>query len=394
MKHKIKKNLYLIITSIVFGFSVIFSAVIFISLEVEGELNRTSVGFIYLGDKSPNQYQSILSSEVNRWSNTANYTVYFQEYKHELDMTYFSFDITKTIQLLRKNINNRAYFSLSMENQLQLEQDLRDQFTNLIIDEFDLERFVEDILRDMQVLFVKKEYQLETYLNEEISKTVIDVTQVTHIALDDVDFISEHIEEIVIPKNQRFSLLQALSNLSLTNNQLSIIASGIQGVVDVSSMSGFTYEQNRILPSWSTPGQNVRILQVNKYDFTFFNHLNYALTVTIEKIDDTTLEFKLIGYPYVTHYQVVSVDLMVIPFATHIYQDDQIVSHPDVEIIDSETETLYRLKVQDGIDGLVIFYYREVTPLNETTYAYRIYDEQYLPIPEIYYEYLVIKEGI
>lgn len=394
MKHKIKKNLYLIITSIVFGFSVIFSAVIFISLEVEGELNRTSVGFIYLGDKSPSQYNSILSLEVNRWANNANYTVYFQEYTYDIEMAYFTFDITKTLQLLRKNINNRAYFTLSTENQLLLEQDLRNQFTDLIIDEFDLESFVDDILRDLQVLFVKKEYQLETYLNEDISKTVIDVTQVTNVALDDVDYISEHIEEIIIPKNQRFSLLQTLSHLTLTNNQLSIIASGIQGVVDISSMSGFTYEQNRILPPWSTPGQNVRILQVNKYDFTFFNHLNYALSVSIEKIDDITLEFKLIGYPYVTNYQVVSVDLMVIPFATIIYQDSQIVDDPNVEIIDSETETLYRLKIQDGIDGLVVFYYREVTQLNEDTYSYRIYDEQYLPTPEIYYEYLVIKEGI
>ena len=190
MKHKIKKNLYLIITSIVFGFSVIFSAVIFISLEVEGELNRTSVGFIYLGDKSPSQYNSILSLEVNRWANNANYTVYFQEYTYDIEMAYFTFDITKTLQLLRKNINNRAYFTLSTENQLLLEQDLRNQFTDLIIDEFDLESFVDDILRDLQVLFVKKEYQLETYLNEDISKTVIDVTQVTNVALDDVDYIT------------------------------------------------------------------------------------------------------------------------------------------------------------------------------------------------------------
>ena len=394
MKHKIKKNLYLIITTIVFGFSVIFSAVVFISLEVEGELNRTSVGFIYLGDKSQSQYGSILSQEVNRWANNANYTLFFQEYTHDIDMSLFTFDLTKTLQLLRKNLNNRAYFTISVENEALLEQGLRDQFTDIIIDEFDIESFIDDIMRDMQVLFVKKEYQIETYLDENISRTIIDVTQITQIDPDDTNYISEHIDEIIIAKNQRFSLLQSLAHLTLTNNQLSIIASGIQGVVDVSSMSGFTYEQNRILPPWSTPGQNVRILQVNKYDFTFFNHMNYALSISIEKIDEQTLEFKLIGYPYITHYQIVKVDLMVIPFATLIYQDSQIVSHPDVEIIDSETETFYRLKIQDGVDGLVVFYYREVTRLHEDTYSYRIYDEQYLPTPEIYYEHLVIKEGI
>ncbi|MDX9691704.1 MAG: hypothetical protein RBT45_04550 [Acholeplasmataceae bacterium] len=394
MIHKFKKNLYLIITAITFGLSVIFAAVIFISLEVEGELNRTSVGFIYLGDKTENQYSSILSQEINKWSNEAIYTVYFQEYTFDLDLSLFDFDNSKTLQLLRTNVNNRAYFDLSETNEALLENQLRQQFSDEIIEEFDMESFVDDVISDMQLLFIKKEYQLESYLSESIAETVIDSTTITLINVLDVNRIVDTVTEIIIPKNSRFSLLKALESYTLTNNQLSIIASGIQGIVDVTSMSGFSYEQNRILPIWSTPGQNVRILQVNKYDFTFFNHLNYELTVTIDQVDEQTLEFRLIGYPFVTTYEVVAVDLMIIPYPTLYYDNETIISDPNVEITDSETETYYRLKVQDGIDGLVIYYYREVTQLNEDMMSYRIYDEQFLPTPEIYYEYLVVKEVI
>jgi hypothetical protein len=373
---------------------VIFAAVIFITLEVEGELNRTSVGFVYLGDKNENQYGSILSQEINQWMNEAMYTIYFQEYSYDLDMSQFTFDTSRTLQLLRKNVNNRAYFTMTSENELLLESDLRYEFSDLVIDSFDMEAFVDDILSDMQLLFIKKEYQLESYLADEIALTEIDTTQITNINLLDVNHITDALTEIIIPKNQRFSLLTTLQNITLTNNQLSIIASGLQGIVDVTSMSGFSYEQNRSLPVWASPGQNVRILQVNKYDFTFFSHLNYDLVVTIEKIDDQTIEFKLIGYPFVTDYQVVAVDLMVIPYPTFYYDNPDIVTDPNVVITDTETETHYSLKIQDGIDGLVIYYYREVTKLHEEMLSYRIYDEQYLPTPEIYYEYLVIKEGI
>jgi hypothetical protein len=373
---------------------VIFAAVIFISLEVEGELNRTSVGFVYLGDKNETQYGSILTQEINQWMNEAMYTIYFQEYAYDLDMTQFTFDSSKTLQLLRTNVNNRAYFSMTTENELLLESELRYQFSDLIMDSFDMESFIDDVLADMQLLFIKKEYQLEMYLDEVIATSVIDSTVVTQIELLDVNHITDTLTEITIPKNQRFSLLSALSNHTFTNNQLSIIASGMQGILDITSMSGFSYEQNRTLPVWATPGQNVRILQVNKYDFTFFNHLNYPLTVTLEKIDDQTIEFELIGYPFVTDYQVVAVDLMVIPYPTFYYNDDTIMTHPDVVITDSETETHYSLKIQDGMDGLVIYYYREVTKLHEEMTSYRIYDEQYLPVPEIYYEHVVIKEGI
>ncbi|TNF07129.1 MAG: hypothetical protein EP317_05395 [Bacillota bacterium] len=394
MLHKMKKNLYLVITSITFGLSVIFAAVIFITLEVEGELNRTSVGFVYLGDKNENQYASILSQEIGQWMNEAMYTIYFQEYTYDLDMTMFAFDSSKTLQFLKQNISNRAYFQISSESELLLESELRYEFSDIIIDSFDMDTFVEDVLLDMQLLFIKKEYQLEIYLEDAIKQTIIDSTQVTNIDLLDVNHITDTIESITIQKNHRFSLLSALSGYSMTNNQLSIIASGLQGIVDKTSMSGFSYEQNRTLPVWATPGQNVRILQVNKYDFTFFSHLNYDLEITLEKIDNQTIEFKLIGYPFVTDYHVIAVDLMVIPFPTFYYDNPDIVSDPNVVITDSETETHYSLKIQDGMDGFVIYYYREVTKLHEEMESYRIYDEQYLPTPEIYYEYLVIKEGI
>lgn len=391
---KLKKNVYLVTTTVIFIFSVIFASAIFIGLEVVGEINRTSVGFVYLGNKTETQYENILNSEIQTWKRNAVYTVYFQEYRFEIDLDYFSFDTEKTLSMLRKNVNNKAYFAISDVSKTELLTDFYNQYTDSIIDEFDSDLFISEILKDMQLLYVKKDYQLQDFLSTDLYNYVIDIAIIDQITPVDVNQILNKVTSFTIPKSSRFSLLNTLSSYQLTNTQLSIIASGLQGILDVTSMSGFMYEQNRELPIWADYGTNVRILQVNRYDFTFFNHLNYHLRVLIEQIDATTLSFSLVGYPFVTQYQSISELQIVIPFPTVIINDDSIATHPDVVITDTETETTYRLKTQDGVDGFVIFYYRIVTEMNREPMTYRIYDEQYLPISEIIYEYVVLKEGI
>ena len=389
---KIKKNMYLLITTITFSLSVVFALVVFISLEVEGEIDRTSVGFVYLGDKSESQYATTLTTELFSWKRTASYTVYFQEYVLGIDLTYFDFDSAETITRLKKNSNNKAYFEITDENEVLLENEFRTYFSDDIIDEMDMNLFIDTILSDMESLYLKKDYQLENFLNETLKSYVIDQTLMNSINLLETNHISSTLSEIIIPKNQRFSLLASLAHLDFSNEELSIIASGMQSVLDKTSMSGFSYEQNREMPLWGAYGQNVRILQVNHYDFSFFNHFNYDLKVTIEKTGDNQLQFSLIGYPYITNYQTYSAQEMVIPYQTIYYPNELIIDDPEVEIIDTLTETTYRLKIQDGIDGEVVFYYRDVTPLNEETYTIRLFSEQYLPQDEIYYEYIIYKE--
>lgn len=392
MTQKIKRNMYLLITSITFALSVIFALIVFISLEVEGEIDRTSVGFVYLGDKSESQYASTLTSELASWKNTASYTVYFQDYVYEVDLTVFDFDSGETITRLKKNSNNNAYFEVTEENENLLENEFRNHFSDAIIDEMNMDLFLTTILSDMESLYLKKDYQLENFLNQSLKTFVIDQNELQFIDILDVNHINQAIQEITIPRNQRFSLLTSLALYDFSNTELSIIASGMQSVLDQTAMSGFSYEQNREMPSWGSYGQNVRILQVNHYDFSFFNHFNYDLKITIEKTGDQALTFSLIGYPYITQYQTYSAQEMVIPYATIYYPNETIVDDPAVEIIDTLTETTYRLKIQDGIDGEVVFYYRDVTPLDGETYTIRLFSEQYLPQDEIYYEYIVYKE--
>ncbi len=392
---RIKKNAYFLTTMIIFAMSVIFASATFIGLEVVGEINRTSVGFVYLGNKSETQYETILNSEIQTWKRNANYTVYFQEYTLEIDLDYFNFDSQTTLTQMRKNVNNRAFFIISEQSRINLKNDFYNHFSTLVIDSLDFDFFITDMLKDMQLLYVKKEYQLQNYLEEELYNHVIDSATLSQLALQDVNQIMDKVTTITIPKRSRFSLLKTLAPYQLNNTQLSIISSGMQGVLDLTSMSGFMYEQYRTLPIWANYGMNVRILQVNGYDFTFFNHLDYNLRVVIEQIDANTLKFSLLGYPFVTEYRSFSNIQIAIPFPTLYMENEAILNDPNVEIVsDTETETVYQLKIQDGVDGFVIFYFREVTELNKDPYTYRIYDEQYLPVDEIYYTYIVYKEVI
>jgi len=392
---RIKKNAYFLTTMIIFAMSVVFASATFIGLEVVGEINRTSVGFVYLGNKSETQYETILNSEIQTWKRNANYTVYFQEYTLEIDLDYFNFDSQTTLTQMRKNVNNRAFFIINEQSRINLKNDFYNHFSTLVIDSLDFDFFITDMLKDMQLLYVKKEYQLQNYLEEELYNYVIDSATLSQLAPQDVNQIMDKVTTITIPKRSRFSLLKTLAPYQLNNTQLSIISSGMQGVLDLTSMSGFMYEQYRTLPIWANYGMNVRILQVNGYDFTFFNHLDYNLRVVIEQIDGNTLKFSLLGYPFVTEYRSFSNIQIAIPFPTLYMENEAILNDPNVEIVsDTETETVYQLKIQDGVDGFVIFYFREVTELNKDPYTYRIYDEQYLPVDEIYYTYIVYKEVI
>jgi hypothetical protein len=210
----------------------------------------------------------------------------------------------------------------------------------------------------------------------------------------DVDQIIEKISSIEIPKQRRFSLLEQIDDLGLTNEQMSIIASGLQGVIVNTHFNGFIFEQNIETPSWASPGQDVRILRVNRFDFTFFNSLDYGFSLEIEEVNNNTLSFSLLGIPYITTYTSEFVVQATIPYQT-IYIDNDTINEltPGVIITETDEEFIYRVLIQSGINGEVIFYNRTTTVTGSAPVTIKLFDEQYLPVDEIYHEHIVEKVG-
>jgi len=394
LKQLVKRNLYLSITLEILAISLVFAGVILAIFSEDNDVDQTSIGFIYLGNSSETQYQSIIEREISDWQESAEFTVQFQGYSMELDLNWFTLDIDQTIAELTVNEDNNAYFDLSSENQILLLDALQSTFTADIMDSFNSELFIEALHSDLHQLYSRKTYELSDFLDADLFENVIDTTTLTNINSADVDAIISKVTTIEIEEQARFSLLDQIGGLGLTNEQMSIIASGLQGVVMNTNFNGFIFVQNTTTPTWAMPGHDVRILLVNQFDFTFFNSLDYGFTLTIEEVDASTLLFTLLGIPYITEYTSESLVQISIPYQT-LYISDETIDEttPGVIITETDDEFIYRILIQSGVNGEVIFYNRTTTETGKDPVTIKLFDEQYLPVDEIYHEHIVEKVG-
>lgn len=382
------------VSLITVSIAVIFAVVIMSIFDLSKDVEETSVGFIYLGNYEPSQYGNILTQRVQQWKNTADYKIIYQNNEYIIDLAWFDFDIDQTINQMTPDQNNQAFFILSTTNDTLLKNELENMFTTSIVSQFAYQWFIDDLLEDMGTLKNRKVYQLIDYLDEATSIHIISETNISSIDSLDVTKIIEEVEEIEIFENSRFSMLSYLSDTTLNNTQLSIIASAMQKLMIETHFNGFIFEQNPTLPTWAEIGSNVRILKVNQYDFSFFNGLNHRYTITLEKLSDTSITFKLIGYPYITEYESSQDIEVIIPYQTIIIDNPEIdETTPGVIITETDTEFIYQVVTQTGVDGYVVFFYRTITPNLSDPVTITLYNEQYFPIHEIIEQNIQEKVG-
>ncbi len=390
----IKRNLYLVITLSALLSSLLFASIMFIVFQNQTKVDQTSVGFIYLGNKETSEYADTLNLEVTVWKNSANYQVTFQEYAYQVDMSFFEFNLQETLNQIQRDRRNKAVFSISPENQDLLVLEIANLLTAGNQSVILKEKLIEDLLSDINELYSRKVYSMSHYVVSTYQESVIDQTTLINISILDADQIMQYGSELIILQNKRFSLLSELSSLPLTNTQMSIIASGLLGVSGKVNFNGFLFEQNLTLPTWANYGMNVRILRVNQFDLTFFNQSQQDLKFVIERTSDTSLTFKLIGYPTITTYSFDTEVKIAIPYQT-IYLPLNTLDEntPGVIITETDTEMTYQLLHQAGVLGSVLFFNRTMTVLGEDPVVIRVFSEQYLPINEIYYQHVVPKVG-
>jgi len=390
-----KHNLYFMISLITVSLSIMFAVVMLFVLDLGESVEETSVGFIYLGSYSQDQYAGVLTSKVAQWQETADFELVYHGYEIEIDLSLFNFNVTETVSQIQTNQTNQAFFTISTENRAILMTHFEDNMTPTILSSFDMDSFLEDVLSDMSSLKNRKVYQLKLYLAEGLSQSVIQTITIDQISLADVNQIIEEVESIQILGTSRFSILKTLgTNPNLDNNQLSIIASALQKLTIDTHFEGYVYTSYLTLPSWAEPGMNVRILKVNQFDFSFYNRLIDPYTVEINQVSNDTLSFTLKGYPYMTTY-VSSIDeSIVIPFTTQYIENLTIdETTPGVIITETDTEFIYEMIITPGQTGKVISYFKTITPLNGSSTTIKIYDEQYVASPEIREQNIVLKDG-
>lgn len=396
MKHflkYLKTNLYFVISLLMLTASMGVAVFILIEFDLGRRVDQTTVGFIYLGSYESSEYDNILDQRVTQWQAQADFKISYQQYEYPIDISLYELDLEETIDRIKLDQNNKAYFNISESNQQLIASGIETHFTSLLIDGFDHERFMTDLNSEMQTLINRKVFYLVDYLDVSLASYEIGSYQLTGLDPLLVNEVTE-VESFTILKNARFSLLNTLGETSLENEALSLIASLLQEVTRDSHFEGFIFDPFTVLPSWATPGVNARILKVNGYDFTFYNRFDLDYTVEIEKINDTTVSLSLIGYPYRSSYASTSEVEIIVAFQT-IYVENLTLTDttPGVVVTENDTEFIYELEVTPGVDGEVIFYYRTITPLGGVPQTVKLYDEAFLPQSRIIEQHIVPKEG-
>ena len=392
----IKRNLYLAASILVFALSLAFAASTMGVLGVGNHNEDTSVGYIYLGGLAESDYETVLVQKVSLWQADAKYQIVFQGYTHEINLNLFQFDVSSTLSYLESGEKNQAYFTMNEGNKNLLIDQLETSFSLEIIVGLDIESLITQVMTDIGQLKMFKTYLLSDHLPDMLPTHASNSSLVSNLSIEDINaIIGDDGLELKIQPKSRFSLLSAMDDMNLTNNQLSIIASGLQKLLRDTPMSNFTFEQNYLLPIWAEPGMNVRILQVNQYDFTFYNPLEYEVVIHITSLNNDKLTFKLDNYPFISTFSSNSSVLTLIPYQV-IYVEDETVNETTigVEIWEETTEDItYRVLVTAGVNGSIIQYNRTETLLTGETESIRLYEEETMPVNALYHYYTYLKDG-
>jgi hypothetical protein len=373
--------------------AIVFAGTMFFVNDISNPPSSTVLGSIYLGAYEEDQYENVINNQINAFLNDVAYEISYQDSIYEIPLTLFDYDHDQTMASLNENKVNQAYFSITDENQLILEEQLELNFSNDVYLAINVEDLISQIKDDMGDMTSLKQYQLADYFIENTDQTDLNQETISNIDAEDVSQIDLLVDQIIINPNSRYSMLDNLGTLDLSNDQLSIISTGLLKVLAKSHMNGFMFNTNPVIPAWASIGYNVRILKVNQYDFSFFNSFDYTYYINIEQTSTTSLSFSLTGVPYVDTYNVEIEDKISIPRDTIYYDNDLLDENtPDVIITETDTEITYLLLIEDGHDGNIYYINRIVTDVFGTTTQYKLYEEQYDSQSRIY-DQLIVEIG-
>lgn len=394
MGKDIRRNTYSLVVIILFILSIGFAFATFYYIGVLSSPSQTYIGTIAISNYEENQYSGIIASDLLNWKEDSEYVISYQNFDMDINFDYFDADISATINQLSENEVNSIIYTVSDANKTLFTQELSNNFTSDIIDLIDVDSLIDDIFYNIGVMSILSEYNLIDYFGDGVENTILNTLTINNLELDDVNNITNNITQLEIQAESRFYLLDSVEFSALTNNQLSILASGIQKVTSSSNLSSYIFEQNNESPSWALEGMNVRILQANGYDFSFYNDYAYSMSLEINKNDDSSITISLIGYPFVCDYITTNTQATDVSYGT-LYQANELIDEntPNVIVVDSDEDFIYRLLTQIGINGRILRFEKTVTNPDGTTEIITIYYEEYEPITEIYQENIISKDG-
>lgn len=388
-----KRNIYFMISIITVFLASVFAITIFLVYDLSTEDNQTTVGSVYLGGVDEAQYQQVLTNEINDYLSELSFDLVYQGVHVNLPSSLFTPHIDQTINQLDQNKDNPVIFSIEASDQGEILTLINSMFSQNYMSYINTEALMNDLVSDLGEMILIKDFKIEDYFLDTALNHSISTEYVNGINASDVTQILSELDAIVIKANDRFSLLETLKDYDLSNEQLSVIATGMLKVLTPTHMNGFIFHTYPIDPTWASLGYNVRILKVNDYDFTFYNALDFEYRIELSQFLLNSISFNLIGVPQVFDYSVSITKNASVPIENVYIDNDTLnASTPGVIVITEDTETRYELLIEPGVEGGVYTVYRTITDADGNSKIIKLYDI-YMPSKANIYELNIVTGG-
>ena len=351
---------------------------------------NTRIGSVYIGGRNQQEAEIKLADSIEEWyvSEEVLFEIMYQGYTYEINRQLFTFDQATSIANVQDGRTVPLVAFMTDENKARVIGEIMAlPFMQGLEDQFDLEALLDDLERDARELRLFTRRQLNAYIRNEDNLFVVlfETTQPrpsgnmppievpSHIdgqALYN-KLIAQYPQGFTLEPNRVISILNTFDT-TFTNQELSFLGTLF---LDAIPYMHFTVFERDFVPFIDTTryteetfplyGRNVRVHRSQGIDFSFENNSPCRFRVTFD-ITGNFLSLRIIGAPYLNTITV-STEIYVVPYQI------QTITPPTTE--------------RAGIEGRIIYIYREIFDLNsQPMNRSMIVFEYYPPLAELRYE--------
>jgi len=344
---------------------------------------NTILGSVYLGGTKEDEVESKLIKRIDRWLGDETIVVEatYQGYSYEFDKELFFFDFDSSLFYLKDGEANVLIVAYQATDRIDVYNEISNsEFVLLSGLDFDIEKLINDVLKDAGFMKSFSSKSLEDYIIDEetafvpINSVIITIPE--GVVVDDfITSINEIYEDskIMINSKEAFDVIPALS-ASLSDAEMSILSTGM---LDLIQETNFSVNEIHYVPvidyitysinTYPYFGNNANINQIVGNSFSFYNPNNSDYYFTLEKVDESTATLTLNGLKFINQIDI-DLNENIIDYITAATNNDDIPAQP-------------------GYDGMIIEVNRTITDINgNIIYDNIILFEFYPPIKEIILE--------
>ncbi len=350
----LKRATAIILASVMIGIMIISSFNRFLNQYS----NNTIVGNINLSGELKSTARIEVLDNVTTYLDDFRIIFEFNNRVYEVPSDIVTHDLNDTLSMISNG--KQSYISYVINSDL-LFSDIGKQIPTEFLDVLSVDEILQEVNKSLfnnePILYI----HLTDYI-EELDKLTKSINTYVYTVLINTDLI-KNIEdtEFIIEPNSRFSFLTASNQLFLTNDELSILATGVTAVVIDTNFVSFIKNNHTNTTNDTQNNYDYYDTYINRQqgkDMGFYNPFDFPYKVTVTKTEQSVV-FTLVGIEFDDEY-IHKVTETPVEYLTIVAAGETTVG------VDGVLYEVKRYIVRDGIEILdQILYTNFYGPINE-----------------------------